>query len=102
MSKKCCEEKHVGLLLIGEKNTMFLSKILILSCMIILYMVDKTFLSILFTSFQLEEILNSHIKDCFKINGKQRIIIPKKGEYVKLKIYERQSPFIMQHFSTRK
>ena len=37
-----------------------------------------------------EEILKRHIKDCFKINDKQRIIRPKKGEYVKLKNYERK------------
>ena len=30
--------------------------------------------------FGKEEILKRHIKDCFKINGKQRIIIPKKGK----------------------
>ena len=37
VSKKCCEEKHIDLLLIGEgeKNTMFLSMISIDSCMII-------------------------------------------------------------------
>ena len=29
--------------------------------------------------------IKRHIKDCFKINGKQRIIMPKKGEYVKFK-----------------
>ena len=37
-----------------------------------------------------EEILKSHIKDCFKINGKQRIIMPKIAEYVTLKTYERK------------
>ena len=48
-------------------------------------------------AFSTEEILKSHIKDCFKINGKQRIIMPKKGEYVKFKNYERKikSPFII-------
>ena len=38
VSKQCCEEKNVDLLLIGEggnKNIMFLSKILIHLCMII-------------------------------------------------------------------
>ena len=35
-------------------------------------------------AFITEEILKRHIKDCFKINGKQRIIMSKKGEYVKL------------------
>ena len=37
-----------------------------------------------------EEILKSHIKDCFKINGKQRIIMPKKGEFAKFKNYEKK------------
>ena len=47
--------------------------------------------------FSKEEILKCHIKDCFKINSKQRIIMPKKGEYVKFKNYERKikSPFII-------
>ena len=31
-----------------------------------------------------------HTKDCFKVNCKQRIIISKKGEYVKFKNYERK------------
>ena len=37
--------------------------------------------------FSTDEILKHHIKDCFKINGKQRIIMSKKGEYVKIKNY---------------
>ena len=36
-------------------------------------------------AFSTDEILKRHIKDCFKINGKQRIIMPKKEEYVKFK-----------------
>ena len=32
-----------------------------------------------------EEILKRHLKDCFKIDGKQRIAMPKIGEYVKFK-----------------
>ena len=31
-------------------------------------------------AFSTEEILKRHIKDCFEINGKQRIQMPKKGE----------------------
>ena len=45
VSEKCCEEKHVDLLLIGKegkKDTVFLSKILILSCMIILSIVEES------------------------------------------------------------
>ena len=47
--------------------------------------------------FSTEEMLKSLIVDCFKINDKQRIIMPKKGELVKFKNYERKikSPFII-------
>ena len=46
-------------------------------------------------AFSTVEILKRHIKYCFKINGKSRIIMTKKGEYVKFKNYERKikSPF---------
>ena len=45
----------------------------------------------------LEKILKRHLKDCFKINDKQRIMMPIKGEYVTMKNYERKikSPFII-------
>ena len=33
-------------------------------------------------AFSSEEILRCHIKDCFKINGKQTIKMPEKGECV--------------------
>ena len=41
-------------------------------------------------AFSTEERLKSYIKDCFKINGKQRITMPRKYEYVKFKNYERK------------
>ena len=41
-------------------------------------------------AFSTEETLKRHIKDCFKINGKQKIIMPKKSKYVKFKNYERK------------
>ena len=31
-----------------------------------------------------------HIKGCFKTNGKERFKLPKKGEYVRVKNYERK------------
>ena len=37
--------------------------------------------------FSTEEILKCHITNYCKINGKQKIIMPKKGEYVKFKNY---------------
>ena len=44
-----------------------------------------------------EETIESHIKECFKINGKQRLIMPPNDEFVKFKNYERKikSPFII-------
>ena len=58
---------------------------------------NKTFLLLLFKAFIIDEILKSYIKDCFKINDKQRIIMPKKDDYVKFKNYEREikPPFII-------
>ena len=68
---------------------MFLSKISMHSCTIIHCIVkEKMFVVIVFI-FSLQT-LKRHIKDCFKINGKQRIIMPKKGEYFKLKTSERK------------
>ena len=70
---------------------MFLLKTLLLSCIIILYIVEKNIICRYFLqTFSIEEILKFHIKDCFKINIKQRITMPKKGEYVKVKNYERK------------
>ena len=69
--------------------------------MIILYIVEKKhFCRYCLQAFSTEEILKRHIKDCFKINGKQRIIMPKKGEYVNFKNYERKikSQFIIYAF----
>ena len=42
-------------------------------------------------AFSTEEVLKHQVKYCFKINGKQKIIMPKNGEYVKLKNYERKT-----------
>ena len=39
-------------------------------------------------AFITEKILKRHIKDCLKINGKQTIKMPKKGEYVKFKNFK--------------
>ena len=57
----------------------------------------KHFFRYCLQDFSTEEISRRHIKDYFKINGKQRVIMPKKGEYVKFKNYERKikSPYII-------
>ena len=41
-------------------------------------------------AFSSEEILKSHVKDCFKINGKLTIKMPKKGKYIKFKNFGRK------------
>ena len=48
-------------------------------------------------SFSTWEILKRHIKDYFRINDKQTIIMHKNGEHVEFKNYERKinSPFIV-------
>ena len=47
-----------------------------------------------FQAFSTDEILKIHIKDCcFNITGKPTISMPKKGEYVKFKNYERKRKF---------
>ena len=48
-------------------------------------------------AFSTEEILKFHANECFRINWKQMIKMPKKGEYVRLKSYKSRikSPFIM-------
>ena len=38
----------------------------------------ETFLPYCLHAFSTEEILKRHIKDSFKVNGKQRIVMPKK------------------------
>ena len=57
----------------------------------------KQFCRYCLQAFSSEEILKSHIKDCFKINSKQRIITPKQGEFVNFKNYKIKikSPFII-------
>ena len=59
---------------------MFLSKVLIHLCIIILYIMGKNiFVAYCLQAFSIKEILKRDIKDCFKINSKQKIIMPKKN-----------------------
>ena len=47
--------------------------------MIMHYIVEETFCGYCLQALSTEEILKRHIKDCFKINEKQRITMPKKA-----------------------
>ena len=40
--------------------------------------------------FRKADVLKCHIKDCFKINGKQRIKMPAKSEYVKFENHKKK------------
>ena len=48
-------------------------------------------------AFSTEEIFKHHIKDCFKINGKQSVKMLKKGVYAKFTNFKRKikSPFMI-------
>ena len=98
--KKCCEEKHVDLSLVEEKRKKHYVLIKDFNRFMynhILHRRKKHFCRYCLQAFTTEEMLKRHIKDCFKVNGKQRIAMPKKGKYVKFKNYERKikSPFMI-------
>ena len=63
----------------------------------LLHLGRKHFCRYCLQAFRTAEKLKCHIKDCFKINGKQTIKIRKKDEYVKFKNFERKikSPFMI-------
>ena len=92
--KKCCEEKHIDLLLIGEAG---MSRHVLVKVFDV-FMYDHTLLHgggkhschYCVQPFSTEEISKRHIKDCFKTNGMQMVIIPKNDKYVKFKNYERK------------
>ena len=93
VSKKCCEEKHVDLLLIKEEEKRHYVLIEDFNTFMYdhsLHRGRKHCCRYFLHAFITEGTLKLHIKDCFKINDKQRIIIPKKGENVALKNYERK------------
>ena len=81
VSKKCCKEKHVDLLLIGEKGKRHYVLVKDFNTFMYnhtLHRGRKHFCRYCLQAFSTEETLKCHINDCFKINGKQRIIIRKK------------------------
>ena len=68
------------------------------SCIIILNVAEKKHCyCYCLQAFRIEEILKHHIKDCFKIYCKQKVIMSKNGKYVKFKNKERKtkSPFMI-------
>ena len=56
----------------------------------ILHRGRKHFFHHFLQAFRAKEILKRHFKDCFKVKGKQRIIMLKKGENLESKNHERK------------
>ena len=83
----------------GEKNTVVLSMISIDSCRIILYIVKENIFCRYCLYGFITKKFTASIKDCFKINGKQTIKTPKKGEYVKFKNLEKKKKKKKNHHS---
>ena len=87
--KKCCEEKHVDLLLIGEegkRHYLFINDFNTLIYDHTLPRGRKHFCRYCLQAFSTEGIPKRHLKDCLQINCKQRIIMPKKGNMLNSKI----------------
>ena len=98
--KNLVKKKHVDLLLIGEaekKHYVLISDFNRFMYDHSLHRGRKHFCRYCLHAFITREILKRHTKDCFKINGKQTIKMPNKGEYVKFKNFERKikSPFMI-------
>ena len=89
VSKKCCEEKHVDLLLIGEegkRHYLFINDFNTLIYDHTLPRGRKHFCRYCLQAFSTEGIPKRHLKDCLQINCKKRIIMPKKGNMLNSKI----------------
>ena len=87
--KKCCEDKHDALLLIGEeeKNTVFVKDFNTFMYDYILHTLcgEKHFSCYCLQNFRTAEKLKFHFKNCFKIKGKQSIKMSKQDGYFKFK-----------------
>ena len=85
VSKKCCEEKHIDLLLIAEgerKHYVLINDFNRFICNHSSHGGRKYFYCYYLHALITEGILKRRIKGYFKINGKQTIKMPKKGEEV--------------------
>ena len=73
--KKLCEEKHVGLLLIGEEEKRYVPIKDFNTFMYdhTLHHKIKCFCHYCLQAFSTEETLKHHIKDCFKIMANKKL-----------------------------
>ena len=99
-SKTCWEERYVDLSLIGEESKIHYAYIKDINTFMYdhtLHHEGKHFWCYCLQAFSTEEMLKCHINDCFEINGKQRIKVPKEDGYVIFKHFKRKirSPFLI-------
>ena len=76
---------------------MFFSIIVIHLYMILHCIVEEQFCRYCLQAFSAEKMFKCHVKNSFKVNGKQIIQMPKKVEYVRFKNNERKlkPPFVI-------
>ena len=105
VSRKCCKEIYIDLLLIVKGGKEYYVLINNFNRSIYVHSLHpgrKHFSRYFLHDFITEEILERHVKYCFKINAKQTIKMSRKVEYIIFKNFERKIilPFIiyvMQH-----
>ena len=93
MYQKMLSRKNVDLLLLGDEGKRHYVLVKDFNGFMYdhtLHRGRKHFCRYCLKAFSTEEILKRYIKDYFKVNGKKRIIIPRKGELVKSKHYEKK------------
>ena len=76
VSKKCCEAKHIDLLLIeekGKRHHIFIKNFNTFKYNHTLHHGKNIFYHYLSQAFRTEEILKCHIKDCFKTNDNKKL-----------------------------
>ena len=86
------QKKHVDLLWIGEEGKRHYVLIKDFNTFMYNHTLPRGinhFCRYCLQAFNTEEILKSHNKDCFKINSKKRIIMPRESQFVKFKNYEK-------------
>ena len=95
-SKKSYGEKHIDLLSIDKGEKRHYALIKYFNTFIYdstLHCRRKDFCRYCLQTLRIADILKYHIKDSFKINGKQRFKIPTNSKYAKFKNYEKKIKF---------
>ena len=96
--KKCREDKHVGLLLIeksDKKHYVLIKDFNTFRYFCILNRGPEHSFGYCLQAFRTADVLKCHIKNCFKINGKQSIKVPKNVNMLDSKIIkEKQNHYL--------